>query len=37
MELEQLNKFITRYVLMWHEPDPVRRCQIASEVLSWKK
>ncbi len=32
MELEQLDKFITRYVMMWHEPDPVRRRQIVSEL-----
>lgn len=32
MEKEKLDKFITRYVSMWHEPDPVRRRQIVSEL-----
>ncbi len=28
MDKEQLDSFITRYVSMWHEPDPVRRREL---------
>ena len=32
MEPEQLNKFIEKYVSMWHESDPIRRHQIVAEL-----
>ena len=32
MEPEQLNKFIEKYVSMWHESDPIRRHHIDAEL-----
>jgi len=32
MNQQQLDKFIARYVAMWHEPDPHRRSEIVQDL-----
>jgi hypothetical protein len=34
MDERELDRFIARYVAMWHEPDPVRRRQIVADMFA---